>query len=357
MMWVPEDNWPDEEIFRGPASAQGTLAIQGLLSIISTAVIGTPNSPTNAASIIFPSSNVSQITATGIGAELQLRADTSLNLGISNPGHDSIIIVQNGQVQIQGPVTSVPSMTLTGSGGGSSLGLKITAGGVAANDYSLSLNSRTGVQQFIVYGNGGVVLGDTSSFMITNEGPGTLNAHSGLFINNSPVLAGQGGNAAPTGPSHGMIVDDNFGDDQGFNVGGIGATLPNQQFLSGTFIGTVTGLSAVTTATCTYVIAGSVCIVNTPAGMTGTSNANTLTMTGLPSVCQPATQTQFVQSIVENDASNVAAAAQIAAGSGTVTFLAAETNILTNYIAYSSTGFLTTGTKGLNQTTLIYSLF
>jgi hypothetical protein len=61
---------------------------------------------------------------------------------------------------------------------------------------------------------------------------------------------------------------------------------------TGTFIGTLTGMTTTVTGTFTYTIVGNTCTLS--ASFNGTSNSTSMTLTGIPAVCQPATQRQFV---------------------------------------------------------------
>lgn len=116
-------------------------------------------------------------------------------------------------------------------------------------------------------------------------------------------------------------------------------------FSSGSFTGTLTGYAAGPTGTVTYRIfgnsagTGKVCILNVATAITGTSNANTLTMTGLPAACQPTIQTD-VQVLVTDNGGVVNGRASIAASGSTVTFSMGS--------PLSATGFTASGTKALH---------
>ena len=133
-------------------------------------------------------------------------------------------------------------------------------------------------------------------------------------------------------------------------------------FKNGTFTGTVTGVSTTTTGTFHYTIAGNLCVISlaNSANVVGTSNANTLTVTGLPSICQPATQQPFVQCCVEDAGTLVGAMAYIQQSS-VITFYKAVTTgtpILGDpgSLGFSNTAFTTSGQKGMDSTCFTYSL-
>lgn len=128
------------------------------------------------------------------------------------------------------------------------------------------------------------------------------------------------------------------------------------QFQSGTFLGTLTGMSSTTTGTFHYTIAGNICTISlaNAANVTGTSNANTMTLTGLPAVCQPATQYPCVPCFLEDNGTGALGAAQLSAGSGTIQFLKAV--VSGSAVGFSSAGFTTSGAKGMDSTVITYSL-
>lgn len=134
----------------------------------------------------------------------------------------------------------------------------------------------------------------------------------------------------------------------GFKINGVNI------IQTGTFTGTLTGMTGTTTGTVSYRLTGGMVTLAFPAGMTGTSNSNALTMTGLPSILQPASLTQTVTCLVENGGSNSAGAATATAGSGTITFGVAI--VSGSFVLLSSGSFTTSGAKGLNGTTFTYSL-
>lgn len=122
-------------------------------------------------------------------------------------------------------------------------------------------------------------------------------------------------------------------------------------YRTGTFTGTFTGMTAGTTATLTYTIDGN-SVTLFLGGVTGTSNATSMTMTGLPAVLQPASLTQVSAIPVVDNNLTVAGLALITAGSGTITFYR---DILATG-AFSATGFTNINSKGMGSAVITYLL-
>jgi hypothetical protein len=128
-------------------------------------------------------------------------------------------------------------------------------------------------------------------------------------------------------------------------------------FQAGTFTGTLTGFSGTApSGTFHYTIANGICTISlaNSANVTGTSNATTMTLTGLPAACQPATQYPVVPVFLEDATAGVFGAAAMTPGSGTVSFY--RSVVSGTAVQLSSTGFTASGTKGMNSTVLTYSL-
>lgn len=61
-------------------------------------------------------------------------------------------------------------------------------------------------------------------------------------------------------------------------------------YVTGSFTGTLTGFVANPTGTVLYKIFGGICTLYISSNITGTSNATTMSMTGVPTVCRPGAQ-------------------------------------------------------------------
>lgn len=137
-------------------------------------------------------------------------------------------------------------------------------------------------------------------------------------------------------------------------LSGYGATAGTVVDMSpdtGSFTGTLTGMSGATSGTVTWSKMGQLVTI-TIASVTGTSNTTAMTMTGLPASLEPATQRQLVPINLIDGGSNVAGYADITNGSTTVTFarIVAATGV------YSPSGFTNSGSKGLSLASFTYSL-
>ena len=109
-----------------------------------------------------------------------------------------------------------------------------------------------------------------------------------------------------------------------------------------TFTGTLTGMTAGTTGTVTWLRVGGLCIVYVSAAILGTSNAVTMTMTGLPAVIQPA-NTQQGMCVVQNNATNSHGTFSVTGG--TITF--GIGTVSGSFIVVNNAGFTNSGTKGV----------
>lgn len=115
--------------------------------------------------------------------------------------------------------------------------------------------------------------------------------------------------------------------------------------IEGSFTGTLTGYASNPTGTVYYRIAansagtGKVCQLYLPSAISGTSNANTMTLTGLPAACQPSISV-WVSTAIRDDGNYNHAAAFIDVSSPSVIAFWTDANL-------SPTGFTTSGTKAL----------
>ena len=90
---------------------------------------------------------------------------------------------------------------------------------------------------------------------------------------------------------------------------------------TGSFTGTLTGMSAATTGTYNYRIEGNQVTIYRATKLTGTSTASTMTMTGLPAAIQPAIASEIqCGPFWDLGGGNSAGVAKFAAASGTITF-------------------------------------
>lgn len=200
---------------------------------------------------------------------------------------------------------------------GSSNGLDVVAG-TNSSDAAVFVTNRSGsTSLFEIFGDGGTTVGNPTG---GDEGAGTLNAQN-LYVNGTPVAT------AATGCT------------------------------TGTFTGTATGLTATVTGTFFYSICGYQVTLFNINNVTGTSNTNSLTLTGLPAGTYPSgthsgengTCTQ-----VEDSGTVLFAVVQVS----NVGVLTAERGSVSgSNLTYSTTGFTSSGTKGFPPyNTCIYSI-
>jgi hypothetical protein len=106
------------------------------------------------------------------------------------------------------------------------------------------------------------------------------------------------------------------------------------------FTGALTGYAAGPTGTVQVRRTGRRVSLTVTTAINGTSNANTLTMTGLPAAYRPAGAQSGPSMFLEDNGAGIGGAFYIAAAASTITFY-------TNPAAPASTGFTTSGEKGL----------
>lgn len=116
----------------------------------------------------------------------------------------------------------------------------------------------------------------------------------------------------------------------------------------GSFSGTLTGMGSTTTGNILFNRSGSHCVLHVDAAVIGTSNATSMTLTGLPTACRP-TSNVLIPCVIQDNGAQVLATAFISGVGTTVTFRMGS--------PLSATGFTNTGFKGLPQGfSLVYNL-
>lgn len=129
---------------------------------------------------------------------------------------------------------------------------------------------------------------------------------------------------------------------------------------TGTFSATVNaGCGTTPSATLNWTLQGKLVTLSNLSGsaLTCTSNANNLAINGLPAAIIPTTAKDVTTTDIEdNTVSPLTGCATIGTGGG-VTLAVSKTNIATNFVECSTTGFTTTGTKGLTAGwSIVYSI-
>lgn len=114
---------------------------------------------------------------------------------------------------------------------------------------------------------------------------------------------------------------------------------------AGSFTGTLTGMSAATTATCNYTISGGVVNLtcNAGAAFTGTSNATTMTLTGAPAAIFPTAVRAPPYMAIEDNTTIVSGNLSIST-SAVITF---HLVVVSGTTIPPNQPFTSTGTKGL----------
>jgi hypothetical protein len=117
-------------------------------------------------------------------------------------------------------------------------------------------------------------------------------------------------------------------------------------------------MSATTTGIINWTRSGNLVTLYASAAITGTSNATTFTMTGLPTELTPAAAEQkiFTWGLEDNTTTNLFGQANIAS-TGIITFNLAVAGTTSPYYLSGTGGFTASGTKGLRPGwTVMYTL-
>ncbi len=116
---------------------------------------------------------------------------------------------------------------------------------------------------------------------------------------------------------------------------------------SGSFTGTLTGMTGATTLTVNWVKIGSIVTMYGPSGVAGTSNAATMTMTGIPAGLFPAHQKEvYINSLENNGAVPTAGSVEIDTSAA---FRFGIFVVSGSFIVSSLSSFTSSGLKGLNS--------
>ena len=122
----------------------------------------------------------------------------------------------------------------------------------------------------------------------------------------------------------------------------------NPVITNGSFTGTATGFSGTAPTTTVYWSRFSNWVFLAVSSISGTSNATTFSLTGLPSQLTPVTGLGFGNLVSAEDNS--------APVSTRIWYFVANTGAINFYNGGSATGWTNTGTKGLGATYMMYSL-
>jgi hypothetical protein len=268
-------------------------------------------------------------------------------------------------LRLNGVANTSSELIVGSSTSGQSLGLTINAGTTSA-DYGLLVTDQTGVTQF---------------FKVSGQGITTLyapaTAVNALIVNAATNAYGAAINgSSTTGQSYGLTVlagtngSDlcvNFKTQAGtsiFTVNGNGQAASYEALNSinalknlatydqGTFTGTLTGCSTAPTGTFYWSRNGNAVTIDTVGTLQATSNATTLTVTGLPAALTPA-RTQRFQVPDACMVDNTSAIAIPSSGA----FVNIAGTTLTFAKNSATSGWTASGTKGIQTSfTFTYNL-
>jgi hypothetical protein len=124
-------------------------------------------------------------------------------------------------------------------------------------------------------------------------------------------------------------------------LGNTGAALNAATYESGSFTGTLTGMTSVTTGTVNWVRTGNLVSMYLVNAITGTSNTTSMTMTGIPAIIQPANPISCECDSNDNGTAHQATLALLTGG--TITFFKMNASA-----TYTANNYTNAGTKGLN---------
>lgn len=124
-------------------------------------------------------------------------------------------------------------------------------------------------------------------------------------------------------------------------------------FQTGTFAGTLTGYAAGVPVTVTYTIIDNMVLISIPQ-TTGTSNATSMTLTGVPNLLKTITLNAHIPINLVDNGSNVEGSVVIVAAGGTWTFT--RSVVAGTAVTHSTTGFTAAGVKGTGNTVFTYQL-
>jgi hypothetical protein len=240
-------------------------------------------------------------------SDLVIRSDVSGAIRLTaNAGSSSqVTLASTGAVTIAAPsggqaltVTGVANQYTVAAQGsatsGQSYGLLIQAGTTSGDQALAVLNTSAAAALFRVFGDGGVVVGNPTG---GDQGAGTINVASGYYVNGFPLPVNT----------------------------------------SGSFTGTLTGCATSPTATFNWERTGNIVTIYCAAGVTATSNAATMTITGTNAPSSGASSGCSVACFVE-DNGTIQLGSGVQPNGGNLTFGKGSS---------ASGGFTSSGTKGL----------
>jgi hypothetical protein len=253
----------------------------------------------------------------------------------------STVLFWGGQC---GPVVGSVNFTVpsgfTGSGSlsGTVLNLTLSASSQSSSQFYASPSATSGTPGFRAIvasdvppialassGNGGV----SGTLPIASGGTGATTATNAV-TNLLPSQSGQAGNALIT---------------NGSTVSWSGAAATAQ---TGNFTGTLTGCTSTTTGTMYWDRTGNIVTLYTPSSITCTSNTTAMTLTGLPATITPANSQAVACAAMENNGAGLVVG-ECVANPVSENIIFAPGIVTGSYLEASTTGFTSSGTKGIQS--------
>lgn len=310
--------------------------------------VGPPNGGTNTALTV-------NAVASGHGIDINPGNSASVGLGINDPGSNNTqvrINTNNTQTQIQFNGTVSQGSLAIGATNVLTVGTNrnVTIAAPASGN-SLTINGLAGTNNPAAVINGGTTASQSNGLLIqagTNSSDTALNVANGAVSQSLFSIFGDGGiNAGnPTGGDQGLGTVNATG----LFINGVAVSTSSVTISSGSFTATATGFSGTApTAACTYVKIGSnVTLSCSGHTVTGTSNANGFTLTGLPSAIQTVSGWEInCMDGFEDNTSNVIGCVSVLNSTLTMGRYIGGTN--------GATSWTTSGTKGMPNITLTYN--
>jgi hypothetical protein len=277
-----------------------------------------------------------------------------------------------------GNATNNPTYSFLGTGSVTSGGVHLgPAGSASAPTYSFSTDPNTGMYSIandrLGFATGGASILELDSLgrmfptgvIYGPDGTAALPTYSSVNDTNTGAyfvgadsygIATGGTNRVTIGP--GVQVGAPTGGDQG--AGSINATALYVNGVplggsgsSGSFTGTMTGVSGSVTCTIKYQQTGQIVyIYSTTTNCQGTSNASTSTMTGLPAGIRPNRGVSCLSSGFSNNTTSVMTVADLGGGitAGTIQFSISNVGATNGPVTFGTSLFTSSGTKGPSST-------
>ncbi len=297
---------------------------------VTATVMRVERTGTTVDSVAFPSSSV--YFSDGLVGTPSIAFGSDTNTGIYRFAADTLGIATNGVLRFAVSTTAV----------GATVQLQATDGSAGTPGISFGSDTDTGFYR-VGADDFAAVRGASIVYQVNANGVSIASAYRLLA---SDGTVGSPGVQFGNDPNTGFYRD--ASDQIGIALGGVTAG----QIIQGSFTPGWTGFSANPTGNVTYMIVGKHCFLNFTGLAAGTSNSTSMTMTGLPAVCQP-TSTQVIPMEVTNNGNGMLGAFSVGA-SGTIAFsvmVASGSNMVP-----STTGFTAASAKGCNTTSVSYSL-